>query len=229
METLHNGYTLQIYDGCFPLSTDSMILADFIRLPKNARVLDLGSGCGTLGLILCANREDCYVTGLELDATAHKCALDNIAQNRLPGRMESICGDLRKIKALLPSGGLDVCISNPPYFTGGPSSIRHATARRTDTCSMPELFSAAEWALKFGGDFFLVHRPECLAQLIGCGAKAGLEAKRLCLVRHRPTDPVSLVLIQFRKGAKPGLVWEELCLFHEDGNPTESYKKIYHQ
>ena len=229
MEILHNGYTLQIYDGCFPLSTDSIMLANFTRLPKNARVLDLGSGCGTLGLMLCADRKDCRITGIELNATAHKCALENIAQNQLSDRMESIYGDLRKAKTLLSAGSFDVCVSNPPYFAGGPGSIRHANARRTDTCPIQELFSAAEWALKFGGDFFLVHRPECLAQLIACGAKEKLEAKRLCLVRHKPADPVSLILIQFRKGAKPGLVWEELSLFDENGSPTEAYKKIYHQ
>ena len=46
-------YTLDLTSG-FPLSTDSMVLADFVRPPKNAVVLDLGSGCGTLGLLLCA-------------------------------------------------------------------------------------------------------------------------------------------------------------------------------
>ena len=32
----------------------------------------------------------------------------------------------------------------------------------------------------------------------------------------------------YRKGAKPGLIWEELCLHHADGSPTEAYKTIYH-
>ena len=53
METLHSGITLDIPSGAFPLSTDSMALSHFVRLPRNARVLDLGSGCGTLGLLLC--------------------------------------------------------------------------------------------------------------------------------------------------------------------------------
>ena len=51
MEILHNGFTLDTPPGTFPLSTDSMVLAHFVRLPKNARVLDLGSGCAALGLL----------------------------------------------------------------------------------------------------------------------------------------------------------------------------------
>ena len=63
METLFNGFTLALSPGAFPLSTDSMVLADFVRLRPNAGVLDLGSGCGTLGLLLCAKNESCTVTG----------------------------------------------------------------------------------------------------------------------------------------------------------------------
>ncbi len=229
MEVLHKGYTLKVYDGCFPLSTDSMVLADFVKLLKKARVLDLGAGCGTLGLLLCAKQDDCRVTGLELDPTAHEGAVENIIRNELDGRMQSICGDLRQAKTLLAPGQFDVCVSNPPYFTGGPVSQSHPTARRADTCTPQELFSAAAWALKYGGDFFLVHRPEALGQLMACAADVHLEAKRLHLVRHKPDEPVSLVLLQFRKGAKPGLSWDEVCLYHPDGTPTQAYKRIYHQ
>ena len=67
MEYLPKGYTLSLCDGAFPLSTDSMCLAHFARLPKKARVLDLGSGCGTLGLLLCSRDNSCHITGLELE------------------------------------------------------------------------------------------------------------------------------------------------------------------
>ena len=49
MEYLFNGYTLDFPPGTFPLSTDSMLLADFAVLPRNASVLDLGAGCGVVG------------------------------------------------------------------------------------------------------------------------------------------------------------------------------------
>ena len=94
MEFLPNGYTLNIPEGAFPLSTDSMVLIPFVRLPKNARILDLGSGCGTLGMLLCAQNEGCTITGLEIDETAHLAALENIRRNVLSLRMESICAEI---------------------------------------------------------------------------------------------------------------------------------------
>jgi len=228
MEHLPNGYTLELCKGAFPLSTDSMVLAHFAKLPKNAHVLDLGSGCGTLGLLLCSKDEHCHVTGLELTETAHMAALENIRRNDLDARMESICTDLRSVSALFSPGSFSCCISNPPYFSAGAASQSLPLARHELSCTPEDFFRTASWALKYGGDFFLVHKPERLAQLIATASHYQLEAKRLCLVRHKADAPVNLILLQLRKGGKPGLHWEEITLHHADGSPTALYREIYH-
>lgn len=225
METLPNGYTLEIPDGCFPLCTDSILLAHFAR--KAGNVLDLCAGCGTLGMLLCSQNETRHVTGLELDERAHEAAFQNIRRNDLASRLESICADVRQVPALFAPGSFPCCISNPPYFSDGPAS-KAGLARREDACTMAELFEAAGWALKYGGDFYIVHRPERLGELIVCGSRNGLEAKRLCFVRHREGAPVSIVLLQLRKGGRPGLKLEDWVLHDRDGNPTALYKEIYH-
>lgn len=228
METLSNGFCLDIPKGVFPLSTDSILLADFAKLPVNARVLDLGAGCGTLGILLCAKDAACHITGVELDALAHKASQDNIERNGLQDRMVSICADLRRISQQLPIGSFDICISNPPYFTGGPASRATPTARRDDYCTLDELFDSAGKMLKFGGDFFLVHKPERLAEICAIAAKYKLEPKRLRLIRPRPDGEVSLILLACRKGGKPGLIWEDRCLFDTQNQPTEYYRTLYH-
>ena len=228
MEFLPNGLTLEIGSGCFPLSTDSMVLAYFAKLPKNAQVLDLGSGCGTLGLLLCAKDHGCHVTGIEVDETAHNTALENIHRNNLSSRVKSICADLRQVSSLVSPGSFSCCISNPPYFSSGAPSRTLPAARQEQHCSLAELMRSAAWALKFGGDFFLVHRPQRLAEIITLGAENQLEAKRLCLLRHKAGAPVNLIFVHLRKGAKPGLNLEDIVLYDDCGAPTESYKNIYH-
>lgn len=228
METLFNGFTLDIAPGAFPLSTDSMALADFVRLPRQARVLDLGSGCGTIGMLLCARDSGCTVTGIELDKTAHTMALKNANVNGLQDRLCSICGDLTDLSVHTAAGSFDVCVSNPPYFTAGFLSRTTPQARHEQNCSLDSLMASAAFALKFGGDFYLVHKPERLAEIFASACSHKLEPKRLCLLLHRENGPVSLVLVQCRKGAKPGLVWEEASLYDAGNCPTPYYRQIYH-
>ena len=226
MEYLPGGLTLHLPPEAFPLSTDSVVLAHFVRLPKNARVLDLGSGCATLGLLLCASDSGCTVTGVEIDPAAHEAALDNIRRNGMEDRVNSVCADLRGFAP--EPGSYHVCVSNPPYFSGGPASRTHPTARQDGSCPPEALFAAVGRALKYGGDFFLVHKPEKLAQLITCAAVHHLEAKRLRLVRHRENSAVALILLHFKKGGKPGLLWDEQSLYTAGGTETPYYKEVYH-
>ena len=228
MEYLPNGFTMELPGGTFPLSTDSVVLAHFVRLPKNARVLDLGSGCGTLGLLLCADDPGCTVTGVELSEAAHAAAEENIRRNALEGRMQSICADLRTLPGEFRDESFHCCVSNPPYFSGGPASRATPLARRDDCCSTEDLFRAASRALRFGGDFYLVQKPERLAQLITTGAAFCLELKQLTLVRHREGSPVSMILMQFKKGGKPGMQLHEQCLYDPAGNPTDYFREVYH-
>lgn len=228
METLSHKYTLNLSPDSFPLGTDSMLLADFVRLPRNATVLDLGSGCGTLGMLLCAKDARCQVTGIELSETDHLMALKNIQTNQLHCRLYSLCADLKSFPKEIAAGSFHCCVSNPPYFSGGEASQKHPLARRDDACKPSDLFAAAAKALRYGGDFFLVHKPERLAQLCYEAAKVGLEPKRLRLVRHKPNSDVTTILLQCRKGGKVGLIWEELCLQNTDGSPSDDYRRIYH-
>lgn len=228
MEHLPNGLNLHIPEGVFPLSTDSMVLAHFARFPKNARVLDLGSGCGTLGMLLCSADNSCTVTGVELTHEAHAAARENILRNNLQHRLESICCDLRNLPPEFQRSSFHCCVSNPPYFSGGPASLSTPLARREDCCTPENLFLTAAKALRYGGDFFLVHKPERLAQLISCGAHCALEAKRLRLIRHKEGGPITLVLLSFRKGGKPGLTIDEYSLFDSHGATTAYYRKVYH-
>lgn len=228
MEQLHNGFTLELSENAFPLSTDSIALSAFAKLPKHAAVLDLGAGCGTLGLLLCSRYEDCSVTGIEIDAAAHEMALHNARVNGISSRLTSICRDVTNLHTFLKPGSFHCCISNPPYFSAGPASQKTPLARSEQALTMEDLFAGASWALKYGGDFFLVHKPERLGEICAVAGRHQLEAKKLCLLRHRCDGPVSLILLQLRKGGKPGLILEEECLYDTQGNPTDYFNTLYH-
>lgn len=231
-EILHNGIVLRHGDGSFRLGTDSMLLAHFSAPFCVGRVADLGAGCGTLGLLLCAANECCAVTGIELNETAHRIALENATASGLSERLRPILGDVRAIRTLLPSGSFDTVVSNPPYFSvgSGRESTAAAAARSERTLNLTQLCAAAAWLLPSGGRFALVHRPERLCDIFCALRENGLEPKRLQFVRHTAAAPVCLVLLEARRGGKPGLQYEpDFIEFYPDGTETEQYRAAYHR
>lgn len=214
--------------GPFRLGTDSVLLSQFMTLPKAVKVADLGAGCGTLGLLLCARSGDCSVMGIELDETACALAQENIALNRLE-RLQVLHGDVREIRQILPANSFDCVISNPPYFPVG--SGRAANTYRSElTLNLAQLCQAAAWLLPSGGRFALVHRPERLCDLICTMRSSGIEPKRVQFVRHNVQSPVCLVLLEGRRGGKPGLTYlPDFIEFELDGTETEAYRAAYHR
>ena len=230
-ETLWNGVRLLQPDGHFRLGTDSVACAAFANFPRDAKIADLGCGSGALALMLLANDPSFHITGIELQESAARTAEENARINGV--NFTVLHGDLRQIRSLLPAGSMDGCISNPPYFPVGSGQAAVgalAQARSEETCSLAQLTDAAAWLLRTGGKFCLVHRPERLTDLIWELRSRNLEPKRLQFVRHSAQKPVSLVLLEARKGGKPGLSYEpELILHHPDGTPTGQSDCIYHR
>ncbi|HIR50870.1 MAG TPA: methyltransferase [Candidatus Avoscillospira avicola] len=228
-ETLWNGVVLSQPASIFPLGTDAVACAGFARPPRGARVADLGCGGGAIALMLLASDPSLEVTGVELDQLAAEAARENARRNGLAFRV--VEGDLRQVSSLLPAGGMDWAVANPPYFPAGSGPAgRRAQARREDTLSLEELCRAAAWLLKWGGGFTLVHRPERLAEVMWHLKTCGLEPKRLQLLRHQPQKPVSLLLVEAKKGAAPGLLLEpDLILRDEAGRETAQCRALYHR
>lgn len=232
-EVIAGRFRMRIAAAQFSLSTDSMALADFARLQKGARVCDLGCGCGALGLLLLARDETLSVTGVEIQPEASLLAAQNARENGL-SQMHVLNRDLREARAFLPANGFDAVVSNPPYYAVRSGAVCEtqslAIARSEIFCTISDLCRAAAWCLRFGGSFFLVHKPERLTDVFVSLRENRLEPKRLQFLRHRPACAASLALIEARLGAKPGLTLaRDLLLFTESGEKTPDHLRIYHE
>lgn len=219
--------------GVFPLGTDSMLLSDFARPGKSARILDLGVGSGILTLLLLYGHPARRALGVDISQDACALAEHNLRENRLLEQAEIQLGDFTQYRTLFAGGSFDYAVANPPYFSSGSGKSAQgglALAREDTAGPISTVCQAAAWGLRWGGDFALCFRPERLADLLCALRNAGLEPKRLRPVRHRFHQPVSLLLLEARRGGKPGLRWEpDLILHNEDGTDTPELRRIYHQ
>ena len=211
---------------------DALFLARFASPRPGERVVDLGTGCGILPVLLLRDSAAAHVTGVEIQPAAAALARRSVARSGLDGRAAVLCASWTDLDGLLPREGFHLVVCNPPYFPPGSgresASPAARLARHEQPGTLDEVVAAASRLLRFGGRFCLCHRPERLADVVAALRRRGLEPKRLRMVQHDAAGAPGLVLLECRRGGKPGLRAEPtLLLYGPDGRETAEHRRAY--
>ncbi len=210
-DSLCDGGPVFYYDtDFFPPTTDSFALGWFARPKRGSAVCGLGCGTGLIETLLLAREPSLGITGVEKNADALALAARTFAENGWNANIRA--GDLRDEGVLPAAGTMDFVVCNPPYFPAGSgrsaAGEARQSAREETLCTLADVCAAAARVLRYGGSFALVHRPERLTDLL-CELRAnGTEPKRARFVVQSTFDAPTLVLIEARRGGKPGLTIE---------------------
>ncbi|MCP3175531.1 tRNA1(Val) (adenine(37)-N6)-methyltransferase [Desulfuromonas sp. KJ2020] len=228
-ETLDDlGPGLRILQGRagYRFSLDPVLLCGFARIRPQDRVLDLGTGAGIIPLLLASRHESIRVVGVERQEELADRARRSAQLNRLDQRVEIVCGDMRAPEVLSQYAPFTAVLSNPPYRPAGtgrlsPGSER-AAARHELAGGLEDFVGTAARCLDDGGRFFVIHLAERLTDILCALRLERLEPKRLRIVQSRAGEAARLVLVEGRKGAKPGLLVEDpLVIYAGDGYSRE--------
>lgn len=237
-DTLFDGklHCLQHRDG-YRFSIDPVLLAHFVRLTQDENVLDLGAGCGVLGLILLYRAQDRIrsLTAFELQSGMAALARENIKLNQFQKQMTVLEGDLRNIKHYLEPESFSSVVCNPPFYLLGGGRVsadkESEIARHQIACTLSDVLIALAMAVKNRGKVYLVYPAEKLGALLGLLPKQRLTAKRVQFVYSYPNsvDGARLVLLEAIKNGGEGL--EVLPPFYiyeqKNGVYTEAMQQFY--
>lgn len=214
--------------GGYRFSQDSVLLANLLRAGAKDRLLDLGCGGGVICVLALLKKGVKEAVGVEKDADAAALALRNAALNGLSDRMRVECADVADAPALLGRESFDKIVANPPYYDFDDGcACRDAASKRECGDTLSAFIAAGASCLRFGGDFFIVHKAARLADVTELLRREGLEPKRLTLVFHAPDSPADTFVMAARKGGGKGLTVEALYVTDGEGNPTRRFKELY--
>ncbi len=227
-----NGLYIIQHSKKFCFGIDAVLLSSFARVEEGEEVLDIGTGTGIIPILLSAKTRGRHFTGIELQEESADMAKRSVSFNGLSDRIEIICGDIRDSKDILPSSHFEAVLSNPPYIEKGKGLIsgnrEKDIARHELFLSFGELSREASRVLKVNGRFYIIHRPQRLAELFRKLSDNGLEPKRIRFVLPSPDREPTMVLIEAIKGAKSGLIVEKpLLVYEEGGRYTDEILEIY--
>lgn len=229
-----------IQNSGYGYGVDAVLLAGFAAgetgakgIPAGSRIADLGTDCGIVAFILTHKVPETVVTGVEVREEAAARAAEGVRLNGLAGRVDILTADILELAEMEGmTGAFDAVVSNPPYFRRDaaiPSrSGDRYTARHETTADIGDFARAAASLLRTGGSFYLVHRPDRLADIFSALRDAGLEPKEMQMTVPSGGRPANIVLIHAVRGAGPELrILPEIAVHTEDGGYTEEILRIY--
>ncbi len=236
LDKINDDITLLGSDSMLPFTTDAYLLSAFVRRPvgRFGRIAELGAGNGVVSLMLAARGRAEHITAIEIQKSAFEIMEENIRNNGLSATVTPVLGDIRRAEANSLGGVFDAVFANPPYMRAGsgPESVHgeENIARREIFGGIGDFCAAAAHLCRHGGTFYVVFRPERLAELLTSMTEHGLEPKQLTLLCPDADSEPSLVFVAARRGGKPGglRVTRPLFIYERGGRvETETFRRIY--
>lgn len=215
----------------FPFSLESILLAKFVHIQKQGKVVDLCSGNAVIPLLL-SERTDGEITAIEIQEKLCNMAERSVRLNQLEDRIHIICSNLNELDEHFLNDTYDVVTCNPPYFKVSAEKdvkkgIHFAIARHELFCTLEDVVRTTSELLKYRGKGAFVHRTSRLLELLTYMRKYNLEPKRLQFVHPRIGKDANIVLVEGIKNGKPNLkVLPPLTVYDEGNQYTDEIRKL---
>jgi len=191
----------------YRFSIDAILLSQFVTIKRGDRIVDLGTGCGIIPLILLLTRPVGYTMGLEIQKDLANQAARNTVLNGCEDRMGVILGDI-KHPPFAPSSA-DVVTCNPPYRPKNSGRInpdlQRAIARHEMLASLDDILNAASRTLRPKGRLAMIYSAVRLVEVLARMRGFNLEPKRIRIVYPGMESEAKLALVEASLGGKKGL------------------------
>lgn len=218
--------------GGYRFSMDPVLLVYFAGKLRGRRVLDLGTGCGLIPMVLAYKGNASEAFGLELQEELVEMARRSVQLNALQEKVRILQGDFRRIREIFQPQSFEHVFSNPPYHDpaqGRRSPQREkALSRHEQEGSIEELVEAAKYVLSTKGRLWLTYSPSRLSRLLTALETGGFAPRKLRFVHGRADLPARMCLVEAVRGGKGGLCIEPpLLLYKQARQYTRELQEVY--
>lgn len=228
-DTFYHGKVIikQLKRG-YRFAVDSPILADFLPVSRSP-ALEIGCGAGVISLMALQQKKFPAVTGIEIQETLYRLAVDNAAANGLNGRFHVIHGDFNRIHAGITNVRTIFC--NPPFFKTGQGRVSPdptiRLARFEIALTFTDLLSGCAAILAPHGKLCLIFPFARQEEFLATARANGLYPARVRSVRPFAESPPDRFLAELQKKARKCRREKPLVIFRSKGVYTPEMERIF--
>lgn len=215
---------------CFGI--DAVLLSDYVNAKKNQSIVDLGCGNGIIPLLLYGKYQPREIIGVEIQNHVYEMANRSISLNSLEDRIRIYNGDIKDCYRDLGVNKYDIVVSNPPYKKGKTGLENELDAKKIARheilITLDEIVFSASKLLKGNGQFYMIHRPERIKDIILSLNKTKLILKNIRFIHSKAKDKPTMVLIHAVKGGGEFLTVDRpIIIYNDDNSYTNEINTIY--
>lgn len=212
----------------YAFTSDSVLLANSVKVKSTDVVCDLGSGTGIIAILLAGKKKAHKVVGVEIQKELFEMSERSRDFNGLQN-LSFINQPLQTAYKTLGSETFDTVVANPPYFSVDTTQSEgsRAIGRSEQQASLGEFAQSASKLLKYGGSFYVIVKTLRFAELVKLLGKFNLEVKDVISVYPKLGRECDTVIVRAMKGGNAGMKMRALVVYNNDGTYTAEAKELY--
>ena len=216
----------------YRFSIDAVLLAYQAAPRSGDTVIDLGTGCGIISLIMAYRNPDITVYAVELQEELTQLAISNVTNNHLQDHITVLGTDMKMIKPDMTAGPVDLVVCNPPYHRAGAGRInpdnQRAVARHELKANLQDVIATVRRTLKTAGRFVTIYAAERAADILCQMRTDNIEPKFIRTIHSDRRSEAKLILVEGINDGNPGLkIAPPLIVYDDNGKYTEEVLRMF--
>lgn len=218
--------------GGYGFTSDSVLLANFVKTKHTDVCLEVGTGSGIISILVNYKEKPSKIFAFELQKEQSDLAKRNVELCKMNNQIEIYNERIQNWNKYIDFGQIDVIFANPPYFKYDKNVCGQITEKmlsRTDKeLCLKDFFDVCSKMLKFGGKLFFVYDSQRIEECFNIMKQNNLTPKRMYFVHPNENKNSTVFLCEAIVGGKSGLtIMPPLFTNNLDGDYVQTIQKLY--
>lgn len=211
---------------------DSILLANMVSASPGDTVLDMGTGCGIIPLIMAYRNPGIRFFGLEIQPYMAELAVENVAENNMKDHIDIRCQDLVSLQPEDLPEAVDLVVCNPPYQKKSSGRIspnpQRAAAKHEVWMTLETLLDAVRRMVKPSGRLAMVYPAARGAELLSQMQAFGIAPKSLIPIQSYPHTDAIIMIVEGVCGAQAGMTTQPpVCIWQTPGEYSSCVRQMF--
>ncbi len=213
-------------DCTMKVGTDAVLLGAWVYYKNPRHILDIGSGCGIIALMMAQKFSMARINAVEIDEMSCIRARKNANHSPWPEQIQMIHSSLQEYLNK-NSPKYDLVVSNPPFFSKSllPENKKYVFAKHTKKLDYATLLHAVKCLLTPSGACFVIIPYEAISVFNKEVYMAQLFYNNDLIIFPKPGKPANRAILKITKSKIPTDT-KKLLIRNSKNTYTADYKEL---